>query len=350
MTKSKFSWIIPAILALLFFAGDSFLNVSTVEARSRRAAAEEEEEYADEEVTSEDENADSEEAGDDEYADEEEEEFDPDAPIPDPERISGARLQTKDNTLLSATYYPGNRGKKTVPVIILHDWNSERKDVEVLAQELQANGCAVLVPDLRGHGKSNRYLIDAENTETFKAGKKFTMKDMQEIVNYDLPCLKKFLMQQNNSGQLNIDKLCVGGVGYGGLIAAFYANADWNPMVKRKKSIPSMGDVKGFFMVTPPKKIKGLDLISSIQYPTWRESISCIVVGGESSKKVLKSTEGQIRKFCGKDALERCWFRDYEVKENGAELIQDPEADAVLDILAFVDLRCIKRDILWKRR
>ncbi len=203
MTKSKFSWIIPAILALLFFAGDSFLNVSTVEARSRRAVAEEEEEYADEEPSEEE--ADSEEAGDDEYADEEEEEFDPDAPIPNPERISGSRLQTKDNTLLSATYYPGNRGKKTVPVIILHDWNSSRKEVEILAQELQANGCAVLIPDLRGHGKSNRYLIDAENTETFEAEKKFSIENMQEIVNYDLPCLKKFLMQQNNSGQLNID-------------------------------------------------------------------------------------------------------------------------------------------------
>ncbi len=121
-------------------------------------------------------------------------------------------------------------------------------------------------------------------------------------------------------------------------------------MVKRKKSMPTMGDVKGFFMVTPPKKIKGLDLIGSIQYPTWRENISCIVMGGEGSKKVLKTTEAQVRKLCGKNAMERCWFRNYDLKENGADLIQNPESDAVLDILAFIDLRCIKRDVLWKRR
>lgn len=346
MTKTRFRFILLAILAIFIFSAEGFMIPSSASARP----SDEEETYDDQ-----DSDTDTEEEGNDADADDEEEEgeeeFDPDTPIPDPERVSGARLQTKDSILLSATYFPGNRGKKSVPVILLHDWQGKRADVEVLAKELQAQGCAVLIPDLRGHGKSNRRLIGQENTETFSAMERITPGDLREIVEFDLPCLKKFFMQQNNSGRVNIDKLCVGGVGFGGLAAAFFANSDWNPMVKRKKANPGLGDVKGFFIVSPPRNLKGIRFIDALSNPNWAASVSCIVISGSGKdKKFLKPMEAQVKKFCGREAMERCWFRTYESKDEGADLIQDAQSDAVLDILAFVDLRCAKRDLLWKNR
>ena len=121
-------------------------------------------------------------------------------------------------------------------------------------------------------------------------------------------------------------------------------------MVRRKKANPSAGDVKGFFIVSPPKNVKGIRFIDTLTYPNWRESASCIVIGNTKGKKLVKAMETQVKKACGKDAMERCWFRSYDVDGTGADMIQDPDSDAVLDITAFVELRCIKRDILWKSR
>ncbi len=358
MTKTKFGFIFIALLAMFLFTAESVMVPSFCTAQD-----EYDDEYSDEEYDEDAEDAEEDEDGagargsdedpdaenEEGYSDEDED-FDPDAPLPEPKRVSGTKLETKDHVLLSATYYPGNRGKKSVPVILLHDWTGNREDVEVLAQELQRIGCAVLIPDLRGHGRSNRMLVSPEKTRTFEAGAKIKFDDLKEIVQYDLPCLKRFLMQQNNAGRLNIDKLCVGGVGYGGMAAAYFANQDWNPMVRRKKANPSAGDVKGFFIVSPPKNVKGIRFIDTLTYPNWRESASCIVIGNTKGKKLVKAMETQVKKACGKDAMERCWFRSYDVDGTGADMIQDPDSDAVLDITAFVELRCIKRDILWKSR
>jgi len=306
-------------------------------AKRARTAAEE-----DEEVSANDANADDE---------EDEETFDPDAPIPEPEKVFGARLECNDGVQLYATFYPGNRGKKNVPVIILHDWGGKRSDVMVLAKELQKNGCSVLTPDLRGHGKSINKRIGPEDKETFSAKERLNVDDLKEIVALDLPCLKKFLLQKNNEGELNIDKLIVGGVGYGGLASAFFANNDWNPRIKRNKKMALMGDVKGFFIVAPPKALKGVNYSDAITFPTWANSISCIMLtSGSKSKKLGKAMETYLRKTCGSEALERCWFKNYDTKEEGAEVLQDPNSDFVLDVMAFVDKRGAKRDLLWRSR
>lgn len=348
MTKKRFALLLFALLAILCFSAEGFFLPVAFQAQNTvNAAEDEDEDEADEE-------ADDEEAEKDDADDEDEDEdFDPDAPLPKPKKVSGAKLETADGVLLSATYYPGNRGKKTIPVILLHDWNGERKDVLTLAEELQAAGCAVLVPDLRGHGKSNRVLVGPENTEEFKASKRLTVQDVEAVVGGDLPALKKFLMQQNNMGSLNIDKLCVGGVGYGGMMAAYFANADWNPMVKRKKAKASQGDVKGFFIVGPPKNIKGIRFTDAFSYPAWLAQVSCLVVGADAQKKPVLAMQNQLKKICGNDALDRCKFITVENKgdgKNAADLIQDPEADAVQNILAFIEVRFVQRDILWKSR
>ena len=358
MKKDRFNLLLTVLLA--FCCAAFFEGILTSEAQARLRNQQLEAEMTD------DEEQDVEEAPrarrpapipareaalDDEGTEEDEETFDPDAPIPEPEKVFGARLECKDGVQLSATYYPGNRGKKNVPVIILHDWGGKRSDVAVLAEELQANGCSVITPDLRGHGKSIYKRIGPEDKETFSAKDRINAADLQEIVMQDLPCIKKFLLQKNNEGELNIDKLIVGGVGYGGLAAAFFANNDWNPNIKRRKEMARMGDVKGFFMVAPPKALKGVNIKETITFPTWANNISCILLTqGAKGKTAGKIYETFLRKTCGKDAMERCWFKNYDGKGEGADVLKDPDSDFVLDILAFVDKRAAKRDLLWRMR
>lgn len=362
MRKDRFNLLLTVLLALCCVAFLEGILTSEAQARPRTQQTEVEDVGAEEEVVEAPrtrrsgaaaaENAQN--APVDETAEDEDvETFDPDAPIPEPEKVFGARLECKDGVQLSATYYPGNRGKKNVPVIILHDWGGTRADVTVLAKELQANGCSVITPDLRGHGKSINKRIGPEDKETFSAQSRINAADLQEIVMLDLPCLKRFLLQKNNEGNLNIDKLIVGGVGYGGLATAFFANNDWNPNVKRNKAMARMGDVKGYFLVAPPtKQVKGANFAETITYPTWAANMSCIIFTvGAKGNKLGKGCETYLRKTCGREAIDtRCWVRNYDAKGDGAEVLQDPSSDFVLDILAFVDKRGAKRDLLWKSR
>lgn len=359
MKKNRFELLLTALLVFCCVAFLEGILTSDAQARPRTQQMEEEEPVEEEVVeaprtkrpaaAAENEAAPVDEAAEDEDT----ETFDPNAPIPEPERVFGARLECKDGVQLSATYYPGNRGKKNVPVIILHDWGGTRADVAVLAKELQANGCSVITPDLRGHGKSINRRIGPEDKETFSAKERVNAADLQEIVMLDLPCIKKFLLQKNNEGDLNIDKLIVGGVGYGGLATAFFANNDWNPNVKRNKAMARMGDVKGYFLVAPPTKlVKGANFAETITYPTWATNMSCIIFTvGAKGNKLGKVCETYLRKTCGRDAIDtRCWVRNYDAKGDGADVLQDPDSDFVLDILAFVDKRGAKRDLLWKSR
>src|SRR4051812_12911603 len=78
------------------------------------------------------------------------------AKIPEPEEID---LTTKDGVVLRATYFAGTQGKESVPIIMLHGLGGKRNEFADLAKELQkTKGCAILCPDLRGHGDSTKVL------------------------------------------------------------------------------------------------------------------------------------------------------------------------------------------------
>ena len=91
-----------------------------------------------------------------------------------PEEID---LTTDDGLEMKATYFPGTKGQESIPVILLHGFKGSRKDFtqeQGLAPFLQEKlGCAVIVPDLRGHGDSTKIKMSSKRTEDLK-GKKLT--------------------------------------------------------------------------------------------------------------------------------------------------------------------------------
>ena len=68
-------------------------------------------------------------------------------------------MVTQDGVILSVTYYPGAKGKDSIPVVLLHEKNGSSKDFDTLVPELVKQGMAVLVPDLRGHGESTKRIV-----------------------------------------------------------------------------------------------------------------------------------------------------------------------------------------------
>jgi hypothetical protein len=166
---------------------------------------------------------------------------------------------------LSCTWLPGMREKETVPVLLVHDWGSSRKGLLALAQHLQKElGCAVLVPDLRGHGGS---------TSLVGGGKKLDAKQMNKneipLVSEDIEACKRFLKQRHNAGELNLELLTVIACGDSTPLAATWALADWQ--WPPYDGIKQGQDVKLMILLSPVRKFETLSLLGSIKSPVFSD-------------------------------------------------------------------------------
>ena len=170
-----------------------------------------------------------------------------------PEPIS---LRTRDGFQLSGMYFPSDKGRKAVPVILIHEQGGQTGGYRDFAHGLQQAGFAVVYVDLRGHGASNKYL-DARGNLSVWEHKGFSKRDVVAMVQSDLESVKVFLRDQNDEEKLNLNSLVLVGVGEGAIIALHWAVQDWDyPSIPGKKQGQ---DVKGFVLVSPAKLFGGVN-------------------------------------------------------------------------------------------
>jgi len=208
--------------------------------------------------------------------------------VSEPEDVS---LETKDGLTIRATYYPGTGKKEAVPVIMIHDLSGQRGDFHGLGTYLQSLGHAAIAPDLRGHGQSKSQKGPTGAPFNLDASK-MTKPALEGMV-YDVQACKKFLLEKNNAGELNIEELCVVGAEFGATIAMRWTAIDWST-----QDLPAykLGqDVKALVLLSPqpPHKAVGygdvLGVIQSVPKLSW-----LIVAGSDDSKS---STEaGKLHK------------------------------------------------------
>jgi alpha-beta hydrolase superfamily lysophospholipase len=175
--------------------------------------------------------------------------------------------ETTDGMLIRCQYYYGGIDEKTkkstVPVIIVHDDGEEAKAYDGLAALLQKQGHAVLVPDLRGHGGSTSYRSGAKfEADDFKRSERAATAAMGA----DLEAAKRFLLEQNNAGELNIELLTVIGVGdMGSVVATNWVAADWSwPQLPGRKQGQ---DVKALVLLSPAGSFKGVTSRAALGHP-----------------------------------------------------------------------------------
>lgn len=214
--------------------------------------------------------------------------------IPAPVELKGQELLTRDGVLLRATFYPSNRGKEAIPVILLHGWKGNRSEFAGLARAIQKLGHAVLVPDLRGHGESTRLAYDdrrkLENSQISRT-------DVANMVRRDMEKFKNFLVQKNNAGELNLEKLCVVGSEMGAVVALNWAAWDWHwpvyPDFKQGQY------VKALVLISPPWSFKGVDVSEALNFPAIRGTapvtISVQIIYGANDRKVAADVDRMAR-------------------------------------------------------
>ncbi len=191
--------------------------------------------------------------------------YDPTAPTPQMLQMQQMLPKADQNkpiagpVLISATYYFGNADKDTVPVLLLHGMGGSRRDFTALTDTLANAGFAVLAPDLRGHGRSNkRYEIAMPNYAgqgatvapgnmnmnmrtfntplgTLPSNRKLVdlkqddilPKDYIDMAKYDLPLFRDTLIKLHERGNINLNRLVIIGIERGAALAAYQVMQDW---------------------------------------------------------------------------------------------------------------------------
>lgn len=190
--------------------------------------------------------------------------------------MQSLELVTKDLVKLRAFYFPSVKGKEAVPVIVIHEWQGQAGPYAPLVQSLWDAGCAVIVPELRGHGGSREQPGRAKGFDAARMGK----ADVLNMITGDLEAVKKFLVEENNAEKLNLNALTLIGVREGAILASHWAVRDLNfPSVG---SIKQGQDVKAMVLISPERLLKGYSLDDTLSDLTFWQLPFLIVVGQTS--------------------------------------------------------------------
>jgi pimeloyl-ACP methyl ester carboxylesterase len=177
----------------------------------------------------------------------------------EPIKPAPIELITKDEVRLQATYYPSSEGKDAIPVIILHDAKTDRNAYHALAMALQADGMAVIVPDMRGFGESTKIRQFGGQPDIEFDAKKMGTVGFGRMVTTDMEKIKSFLKDENDAGKLNLNQLCVIAVGdLGCAIAINWTYGDWN--FQDLNTIKQSKDVHALILVSPESNFKNLQI------------------------------------------------------------------------------------------
>lgn len=197
-----------------------------------------------------------------------------------------APLKTKDGLRMSCRYYAGPEDKETIPVVLLHGWKGQGSDFDDLALFLQSEeggAHSVIVPDLRGHGGSTELRPEGANKSKKLTAERMNKQQFQEMLQYDLEAVKKFLMEKHHKEALNIDALTIVGCDMGAILSLYWTASDWNwePLAGIKQG----QDVKAVVLLSPPASFKGVTPQIALKQTDLRDKVSLLLLYGRDDSK-----------------------------------------------------------------
>lgn len=207
-------------------------------------------------------------------------------------------LVTQDGVQLKITYFPAapavrkgsTEAKQVVPVVLLHDYKSSRAVFAPLAQKLQASGAgqkgktqfAAVTVDLRAHGESVKQVF-SNGTQVDLDAAKINKDGLIAMATTDMEAVRSFLVDKNDAGELNINKLCLVGSGMGANVAANWAARDWAapPLAIGKQG----QDVKAIALISPRWSTGGLSMQAPMQFRPLKENVAWLLIYGDKDPK-----------------------------------------------------------------
>jgi pimeloyl-ACP methyl ester carboxylesterase len=278
-------------------------------------------------------------------------------------------LQTEDDWQIYITYYPATTGKENVaketPVVVLLHGDKENRQVwegeKGLALALEQAGFAVITVDLRKHGQSTNVARAAgdspaggKNTE----GANLQSVDYANMVDDDLPAVKKFIYEMHQAKRLNMNKMGIVAAETSAIVAACFAANDWDKppyddAAAVEMKTPRGQDVRALVFLSPPQKAKGLPLteaLTAVRNPDW--NIAMLTLYGKKNKSDDRAIATHHRLFGSTKAnKDRIYMHGYNVKLRGSDLLGKKEIDVEGTVIEFlkIHLKDLK-DGEWRDR
>jgi pimeloyl-ACP methyl ester carboxylesterase len=264
---------------------------------------------------------------------------------PEPRQVS---FTTKDGLELWAWYFPSDKGREAVPVLLLHDWGGSGSDFKGLAEHLQSAGHAVLVPDLRGHGDSTKY---KDTTKKELDLKRMQPRDCRLMYSMDVEACKNHLIKENNLERLNIEKLCIVGVGLGGLVGMNWAIADWS-VPDLLGGIKQGRYVKALVLISTPWTEKTVSVNDPLKQTAIVNKLAFFIITGK--KGSVAADAGKIHKRLeaargGTGAEKELVYLPIETNNQGIELLAHAKFRMLENIEKFVAAAAKARPGEWAR-
>lgn len=208
-------------------------------------------------------------------------------------------LETSDGvTLATWLYEPPEDAKPLATVILVHDFEGSHETVEPLALALRDAGCAVAVPDLRGHGASiartqaggrddklDIHQMRKADLELIAAGSGGRLRE-QSAVRGDLETVHAFLASRTGSAP---ERLVVVGCGAGATLATLWTASDWAwpPLA----SGPQGQHVRALVLVSPSWTAKGVSLQPALGSDAIKREVPVMVLGGTNDRDAIRLFE-----------------------------------------------------------
>lgn len=280
-------------------------------------------------------------------------------------------LQTKDGVPIHITYYKSLLGKEAPVIVLLHIKDGNRFVWQKgFAERLQADGYAVITVDLRGHGESKgaaasttgnvNQTSDKDKKKPGSTGKKaggieLKPADYEAMVALDMEAVKKFIYEENQAENLNMNKTGIVGPEMGASIAAFAAVADWNkaphPDGQPGFQTPRGQDVRALVLISPQTSYHGLVMskaINDLRNPAF--NIAFLIGWGKGDPQ----DKGQAKKIYDQAAAlpgseKRMYKQEYAGKLSGTDLL-GKRVGIEEHMLAFFSEHLKKLDAPWRDR
>lgn len=276
-------------------------------------------------------------------------------------------LTTRDGVELAATYYPSDAGRDAVPVVLLHDFNETRSVYDSLARSLQEGGRrnsdgeqtvksrAVVAVDMRGHGGSKTGFDRGGRSFELDA-QRFVAQDFVDMVLLDMEAVRGLLVEENDRGRLNLNKLCVVGSGMGANVAVLWAARDWAtpPLAVRKQG----QDVKALVLLSPRWNFRGLKLVEPFKFPPIQQAVSVYLCYGANDAAVARdcrNIEKILNRYHPEPPSDQRAKKDFFVDAldttlQGTSLLAGREFDVAPRIAEFIQARLGLRELPYSQR
>lgn len=272
-------------------------------------------------------------------------------------------VDTVDGVAIACTYYPGGvmrsrdgkhspkEGKEVVPIILLHGWEGQRQQFDPVASYLQQFGHAVIVPDLRGHGRSVTQRLGAMERTLDPA--RFRRDDFLAMVN-DVRAVKGHLFKENNAEKLNIELLTVVGADMGALVGMTWAIYDWS--LPQLPTIKQGRDVKALVMLTPPKSFKGLNATAALRSPVIAKGLRELIIVGARDTQGLADAKNLFTSLArGRDDPPKDLFMlEPDTSLSGVALLTAPGVAQAPALASFIEGQIARHakdpEFAWRNR